>query len=462
MGNVNIAGRSALQLAGMMAGGVIDAVEVAERTLAAIRDCDDQAIFIRVTADRAMAEAREASRRIRAGRPRSLLEGVPVAWKDLFDLAGITTTAGSRALANNKPAERDAPVVARLADAGMVCGGHVNMTEFAYSGIGLNPHYGTPRNAHSKPGDARVPGGSSSGSAVAVARGLVPVAIGSDTGGSVRIPAAFNGVVGLKTSTGRYPTEGAFPLSTTLDTVGVFARTVLEAAIVDAALFGIGVPSLLPGRIAGKRIIVPTNVVFDDIEPAVLANFGAALARLEAAGAVIERVALPVFDEVLALTARLGNLTAAEAYTLHRARLAGPEAAMMDRRVVERIRGGGAVAMTDYVTIVQERRRMVGQAAALFAGGALIAYPTVVHTARSIAALEADDALFFRINARTLRNTNLGNFLDWCGLSIPTGTDEAGLPTALLLSGAHGGDATLLSFARSAEPLIRGESHVDD
>jgi len=460
MADLDIAGRSALQLAAVMAGGAIDAEAVAERTLAAIRACDDPAIFIRTTPARALAEARAAAHRIRAGRPRSLLEGVPVAWKDLFDIQGFTTTAGSRVLANDPPAARDAPVVARLADAGMVCVGHVNMTEFAYSGIGLNPHYGTPRNAHSPAGDPRVPGGSSSGSAVAVARGLVPVAIGSDTGGSVRIPAAFNGIIGLKTSTGRYPTEGAFPLSTTLDTVGVFARTVLEAAIVDAALCGSGVPALVPGRIAGTRILVPTNVVFDDIEPAVLANFEAALARLQAAGAVIERVALPVFDAVLALTARLGNLTAAEAYTLHRGRLAGPEAAMMDRRVVERVRGGGAVAMPDYVTILQERRRMVGEAAALFAGGAVVAYPTVVHTAPRIAALEADDALFYRINGRTLRNTNLGNFLDWCGVSIPSGTDDAGLPTALLLSGAHGSDDALLALALAAEDVIRGEARA--
>ncbi len=248
--DTEIGGRSVLQLAGMLGGGFIDAEEVADRALAAARACDDQAIFIRLTDDRARDEARIASRRLRAGRPRGLLDGVPVAWKDLFDLAGITTTAGSRVLAPGPAAERDATVVARLKAAGMVCVGHVNMTEFAFSGIGLNPHYGTPRNPHGT-GEPRIPGGSSSGSAVAVARGLVPVAIGSDTGGSVRIPAAFNGIIGFKSSTGRYPMEGVFPLSRTLDTVGVFTRTVTDAVIVDAALCNRAGPLLRRGTGAG-------------------------------------------------------------------------------------------------------------------------------------------------------------------------------------------------------------------
>lgn len=453
-----IGGRSALQLAGIIGGQVLDAEEVTERTLAGVRACDDPAIFIRLTEDRARDEARMASRRARAGRPRGLLDGVPVAWKDLFDLQGVTTTAGSRVLAEAPPAPCDATVVARLKAAGMVSIGHVNMTEFAYSGIGLNPHYGTPRNAHGS-GDPRVPGGSSSGSAVAVARGLVPVAIGSDTGGSVRIPAAFNGVIGFKTSVGRYPTDGVFPLSRTLDTVGVFTRTVTDAVILDAALCSLPAPAVRRRALAGQRIIVPTNVVFDDAEPAVVANFEAAIERLAASGAAIERTRLPAFDEILALNARLGNITTAEAYTLHRERLVGHAAAAMDRRVVERARAGAGIAMADYATILQERRRMIAEFLPHFAGGTVVAFPTVVHTAPSIAALEADDALFHRLNGRTLRNTNLGNFLDWCGISFPTGVDAAGLPTALLLSGPPGGDEALLSLALSAETIIRGDAH---
>jgi aspartyl-tRNA(Asn)/glutamyl-tRNA(Gln) amidotransferase subunit A len=448
---------SALQLGALLAGGAMDAEALTERTLADIAACDDPAIFTVVTRERAHREARAAARRAREGRAHGPLDGVPVAWKDLFDIAGLPTTAGSRVLADAPPAQQDAPVVARLRDAGMVCVGRVNMTEFAYSGLGLNPHFGTPCNPHGH--DApRIPGGSSSGSAVAVARGLVPVAIGSDTGGSVRIPAAFNGIVGYKASGGRYPMEGAFPLSRTLDTIGVLAHSVGDATLVDAAMRGVLVPQARPAPIAGRHIVVPQNVVFEDIELAVADNFEAALVRLADAGALIERKSLPVFDEIMALSARHGAIAAAEAFVLHRARVESAGAAAMDRRVVDRVRRGGTIAMVDYATMLQARARLVAETAAVFAGGTLVAFPTVVHAAPRIADLEADDALFGRINMRTLRNTMLGNFLDWCGISLPTGADGRGLPTALLLSGGPGADDALLCVGLTAERIVRGES----
>jgi aspartyl-tRNA(Asn)/glutamyl-tRNA(Gln) amidotransferase subunit A len=452
-----IRGHSAVQVAALLAGGTTDARALAESTLAAIAACDDQAIFTTVTADRALTEAEASVRRAREGRARGPLDGVPIAWKDLFDLAGLPTTAGSRILENAAPALQDAPVVARLRDAGMVCVGRVNMTEFAYSGIGLNPHFGTPHNPHGSD-EPRAPGGSSSGSAVAVARGLVPVSIGSDTGGSVRIPAAFNGIVGYKSSGGRYRMDGIFPLSRTLDTLGVLARSVTDAALVDAALRGVPVPAARPRTLVGQRILVPRNVVFDEVELLVADNFEAALGRLSAAGAVVERMRLPVFDEIMALVARHGAIAAAEAYVLHRERVEGPDADAMDRRVVSRVRLGAKMSVVDYVTLLQARQRLIAEAASLFAGGAVVAFPTVVHTAPRIADLEADDELFGRINSRTLRNTMLGNFLDWCGISVPTGTDDAGLPTALLVSAAPGADDDLLSLGLSAEAVIRGET----
>lgn len=451
-----IRGQSALRIAALLASGATDAGTLAERTLAAIAACEDQAIFTTVTADRARREAQASANRHRAGRTRGPLDGVPIAWKDLFELAGLPTTAGSRVLETSAPALQDAPVVARLRDAGMICVGRVNMTEFAYSGIGLNPHFGTPHNPHGSD-EPRVPGGSSSGSAVAVARGLVPVSIGSDTGGSVRIPAAFNGIVGYKSSGGRYPTAGAFPLSRTLDTVGVLARSVTDAVLVDAALCGAVVPTARARSLVGQRILVPRNVVFDEVELLVADNFEAALGRLSSAGAVVERIRLPVFDEIMALVARHGAIAAAEAYVLHRERVEGPDADAMDRRVVSRIRLGANMSVVDYVTLLQARQRLIAETASLFAGGAVVAFPTVVHTAPRIADLEADDELFGRINSRTLRNTMLGNFLDWCGISVPTGTDDAGLPTALLLSAAPGADDDLLSLGLSAEAVIRGE-----
>lgn len=453
---LSLTGRSALQSGAILAAGLLGAETATQQTLAAIRACEDQAIFTRLTEDRALAEARDAARRIAAGRPLSLLDGVPVAWKDLFDLEGEVTTAGSKVLQSAAPAAQDAPVVARLKAAGMVCVGRVNMSEFAFSGLGANPHYGTPRNPHGTAG-ARMPGGSSSGSAVAVARGLVPVSIGSDTGGSVRIPAAFNGIVGYKSSDGRYPMEGVFPLSRTLDTLGVLAGNVADTAVVDAAMRGLLAPAVRAGSLAGQRIVVPSNIVFDDAEAAVVANFEAALERLAAAGAVVEWTRLTAFDEILALTAKHGTIVTAEAFTLHQERLAGPEAERIDRRVVARVRMGANVAMTGYVTILQERRRLIAATAAQFGPGTLFAFPTVAHAAPPLDALEADDALFHRVNMLTLRNTMLGNFLDWCGVSIPSGVDGMGLPTALLLSGSPGCDDALLSAALAAEITIRGE-----
>jgi aspartyl-tRNA(Asn)/glutamyl-tRNA(Gln) amidotransferase subunit A len=428
-----------------------DPVAVTEETLARIAACDDRAVFVRVTRDRALAEARAARRR---GGSLGPLDGVPVAWKDLFDLNGMPTPAGSVVLADAPPAERDAPVVANLARAGTICVGRTNMTEFAYSGIGLNPHRGTPRNPHGKD-QPRVPGGSSSGSAVAVARGLVPVAIGTDTGGSVRLPAALNGVVGYKSTTGRYAMAGVFPLSPTLDSLGVFSRTVTEAALVDAAMRGLAPKTPPPRSPAGGGIVVPTNLVLDDCEPAVLANFEAAIERLARAGAVVERAALPAFDAVMRLGDKRGVILAAEAYAIHRARLDSDAASRMDRRVVERLRLGARIGLTDYLVVAFARRDLIAETAAWLAGR-FVAFPTTPIVAPPIAPLEHDDERFFAVNARLLRNTSLGNFLDWCGVSLPSGVDQDGMPTALLLSASAGDDDALLAFASGCETSVAG------
>jgi aspartyl-tRNA(Asn)/glutamyl-tRNA(Gln) amidotransferase subunit A len=444
--------RSAVQWAAQLAAGVVDAADAIEETLAAVDACDDPAIFTLTTPERARTAARAAAARQRDGRPLGWLDGVPVAWKDLFDLSGLPTTAGSRLLADALPTVADAAIVTRLEAAGMVSIGRVNMTEFAFSGIGLNPHYGTPVNPH---GQRRVPGGSSSGSAVAVARGLVPISIGTDTSGSVRIPAAFNGIVGYKTSGGRWPMRGAYPLSHTLDTLGVLCLSVLDAALVDAAARGLAAPDLRRGSVKDLRLIVPTNVVSDECEPAVIANFEAALTRLENAGAHIERRALPALDEVLTLNSQHGPIVNAEAYALHRERVEGEAATRMDRRVASRIRPAAATPLAAYIAIMEARRRLVAETAAMLEKGWLVAYPTVAHVAPPIDALEADDDLFVRTNMKTLRNTLLGNFLDWCGISIPNGADMQGMPTGFLLSGGPGRDDYLLTAALSAEGFIR-------
>ncbi|WP_091132143.1 amidase [Microvirga guangxiensis] len=447
--------RSAVQWAAQFAAGEIDVTDAIDQTLAAVEACDDPAIFTLTTPERAHAAARAASVRQRDGRSLGWLDGVPVAWKDLFDLSGHPTTAGSRLLTDAPPAIADAVIVTRLEAAGMVSIGRVNMTEFAFSGIGLNPHYGTPVNPH---GQRRVPGGSSSGSGVAVARGLVPISIGTDTSGSVRIPAAFNGIVGYKTSGGRWPMQGAFPLSRTLDTLGVLCLSVLDAILVDAAARGLAAPDIRRESVRHLRVIVPTNVVFDECESAVVANFEAALKRLESAGAYVERRALPVLDEILALNAQYGPIVNAEAYALHRERVEGEAAARMDRRVASRMRLAAATPLSAYIAIMEARRRIVAETAAMLEEGWLVAYPTVAHVAPSIDELEADDDLFLRINMKTLRNTLLGNVLDWCGISIPNGADAQGMPTGFLLSGGPGRDDHLLASALAAEDIIRSEA----
>lgn len=443
--------RSAAAVGRAIAGG-LDPVEVADFFLERIAAAGDAAVFLAVCPDRARAEAEASRRRHTAGRPLGPLDGVPVAWKDLIDVAGTRTTAGSRLLRDVAPAQDDAPVVANATSLGMVSLGKTNLTEFAYSGLGLNPSFGTPANPHD-PATPRVPGGSSSGSAVAVARGLVPVAIGTDTGGSVRIPAAFNGLVGYKSSEGRIPKAGIMALSPTLDSVGPLARSVEDCILLDGALRGVTAPTLHLPEPSSLRIVVAPNVVEDGLDDAVGANFEASLARFSRAGATIVRRALPMFDAMVEVTARHGSLTAAEAYWVHRERVDGPDVGQIDRRVVARIMGGKRMSALDLVAVQQQRIALTRALLAVL-DGALLAMPTVPHVAPSIAPLEADDDLFHRVNLKTLRNTMLGNFFNLPGLALPNGTGDAGMPTSILVSAQGGEDDRLLAAALVLERCL--------
>ena len=446
---------SVASLAVLLQNGALDPVDLVETVLAKMAAADPS-IFTEVLEKRALKEADAARARLRAGRSLGLLDGVPLAWKDLFDTKGAVTRAGSVVL-DEGPAEKDAAVVAALAAAGMVAIGRTNMSEFAFSGLGINPHYGTPANAASTD-VPRIPGGSSSGSAVAVAAGLVPVAIGTDTGGSIRIPAALNGIVGYKATRGRYSMKGVFPLAASLDSLGPLCRTVQDAIWVDAAMRGVGVPEAGRGEIEGLTLVVPQSVMFDVAEPAVIVAFEAALERLAKAGARIERRAIPLFAEVFELFARHGALVTAEAFALHRERLAGPDAERMDPRVVVRTRMGEKTGMADYIALASARAGMIAAFSAMLAPGELLAHPTLPHVAPPIAPLLTDDALFVDTNFRTLRNTLVGNFLDGCGISIPCGTGDAGMPVGFLLSAPQGEDCRLLSAALAAEHIIRGDA----
>lgn len=441
----------------LVQSGRLDPVDLAKETYAAIDAHGDYAIFVELTPERATRDAEAASKRLRAGRSLGLLDGLPVAWKDLFDVAGSVTTAGSKVLQTHAPARSDAPVVAAVAAAGMVSVGRTNMSEFAFSGLGINPHYGTPRNPAATDVE-RIPGGSSSGSAVAVAAGLVPAAIGTDTGGSVRIPAAMTGIVGYKATRGRYAMKGVFPLAESLDSLGPLCHTVQDAVWVDAAMHGLTAPTVRRADLSGVALVIPETVVFDDAETEVVEAFEDAIRRLEKAGVAVSRRAFPTFSAVFGLMARHGALVTAEAYALHRERLAGHEANEMDPRVVARTRLGEKITMPDYIALLDARDQLIHETVDSLKPNELIAHPTLPHVAPPIAPLVEDDELFFKTNAKTLRNTSIGNFLDFCAISIPCGTGAAEMPVSFQLGAPHHQDDRLLSVALSAEAIIRGEA----
>jgi aspartyl-tRNA(Asn)/glutamyl-tRNA(Gln) amidotransferase subunit A len=444
---------SIAELSALIQTGAVDPVDVTEAVLAGIEAYSDKAVFITVLRERAMAEAKASSKRLKEGRSLGLLDGIPIAWKDLFDIEGLPTTAGSKVLKEADAAAKDAAVVDLLKRAGMVAIGRTNMSEFAFSGIGINPHYGTPHNPRSQD-EPRVPGGSSSGAGVAVAAGLVPVAMGTDTGGSVRIPSALNGVVGYKATRGRHLMDGVYPLAKSLDSLGPLCRTVQDTIWIDAAMRGLAVSQVARQPTAPLDIVVPINIVFDGAEPGVAAAFEAAIERLEKAGCTVTRMAIPAFGEILRLMSTRGALVTAEAFGLHQERLAGPEAADMDQRVVTRTSLGEKITLPDYLAILETRKRLIAETEALI-GNRFIAMPSVAHVAPKIADL-ADDEAFFAANGKTLRNTMLGNFLDWCGVSIPCGTGDADMPVGFLLSANANRDDALLQSAMAYEEIIRG------
>jgi len=443
--------RSATAIGRALISGEASAVELTEYYLSKTDKPEAENVFISVTRERALREAAAADQRIATGRPLSALDGVPIVWKDLIDLKGEVTTAASESRRIAPPAERDASIAGH---GGMVCLGKTNLTEFAYSGLGLNPHFGTPKNPHS-PDAPRIPGGSSSGTGVAVAANLAPCGIGTDTGGSVRVPAAMNGIVGYKTSEGRIDKDGVYPLSTTLDTVGPLARSVEDCVLIDMILRGATTSYVVRHDMRDAVIFVPETVALDDLDDGVAENFEASLKRLEAAGAKIERGAFQPFADVMQLTADNGTLASVEAYYMHKDLVDGPNVGIVDPRVVARINGGKTMSAHSYHTILTERERMIEDCWSLV-GERLIAMPTVAMTAPEIAPLDADVELFGQTNLKALRNTNLGNMLDLCGLAIPNGTDSDGMPTSFLLSSLGGDDERLLGFGLAAEEVIRG------
>src|SRR3984957_708490 len=387
----NLEKQSAAAIGRLLTKGSLDPVEVAEFFLDRIERDRENPSFILVTRKRAFEEAAASRRRHREGRAASPLDGVPIAWKDLVDMAGERTTAGSALYADSPPKEKDAPIVTNLSAAGLVALGKTNLSEFAFSALGLNPHFGTPRNPRD-PTTPRIAGGSSSGAAVAGAGGLAPCAIGSDTGGAIRAPASFCGIVGFKTSEGRIDKQGVFPLSRTLDTIGPLTHTVEDCVLIDMALRGQSSTSVRPINLSGVEFVVPDKSGIDDVQPEVGANLESTMKRLAGVGAKVKSRPIPEIGAMRALSAQYGSFVAIEAYAEHRAIFDSADAQRMDRRVVKRALGG-RVPERDALNLQRGREELI---AALTdeLKGALLVLPGTPMTAPAIAPLEGDDERF--------------------------------------------------------------------
>jgi aspartyl-tRNA(Asn)/glutamyl-tRNA(Gln) amidotransferase subunit A len=402
-----------------------------------------------VYADTARASADAADARAKAGKALGPLDGAIVSIKDLYDVAGEVTRAGSKVLADEGlVASADAPAVKRLREAGAVIVAKTNMSEFAFSGVGANPHFGTPGNPFDR---ARVPGGSTSGGAVAVADGMCEIAIGTDTGGSTRIPAALCGLVGWKPSKQRLPTDGAFPLSFTLDSIGPIAKSVAECALADAVMAGEAPPALEPAPLAGLRFGIWHGMPFEGIDETVSAAWSAALGKLGQAGVRFSDEAISLVDDMMQVNAK-GGFAPTEAFAIHRERLKH-RGAGVDPFIRVRIERGGSVPAFDYIEMAETRRRLVRAMDARLEALDVLVLPTTPIVAPRIAEV-AESEGFGRKNALLLRNTNPVNFFDLCAISLPL-PRRNGLSTGLMLVGRNGADRRLFSIAAAVEKCLK-------
>ena len=418
--------------------GELRAVEV---TRAFLERLEPGPVYRLVTAQRALSQAERADAMFAQGRDYGPLQGIPVALKDLMDTKGDVTAAGAKVFLRNPPAVRDCPAAARLDAAGAVFLGKTNMTELAFSGLGLNPQFGTPGNT---PDPARLPGSSSSGAGVAVASGLAAAAVGSDTGGSVRIPAAFGGLVGLKTTDGTVPTDGCVALSTTLDTLGPITHTVEDAWHLLRVLAGEVPTPFAPGDVKGLRLLAPSTVLQEGLETEVAAAFGRACERLIARGATVETCELPVLAEISGLYGRYGSFAALESLALYED-LLGREGANFDPRVAARILQGRSRTATDYIRLGYERRRLQREFWGACRGFDAVLAPTVAILPPKVTDLETD-AAYYATNAAVLRNTTVFNILGGPAVSVPCGE-----MVGMMIAARPQQEALVLTVARALE-----------
>jgi len=408
-------------------------------------------VFVKYDAPGALAAADYHDRMRDLGAAASPFAGIPISIKDLFDVRGEVTTAGSVVLRSAPAAERDAPAVARLRAAGFISLGRTNMTEFAFSGLGINSHYGTPLNPHERR-VGRIPGGSTSGGAVSVVDGMAYAALGTDTGGSCRIPAALCGVVGFKPTARRVPLDGAFPLSQSLDSIGPLAASVADCATLDSLLSGESELAEIEWPLAGLRLAVPQSLVLDGLDQQVARSFERALLKLAAAGARITDIPLAELKQLPDIN-RKGGLVTAEAYAIHRERLdTGASATLYDPLVLSRILRGRQQDAADYLELLRIRADLRRRVEAMLAPYDAVLMPTVPIVAPPLAQLQPQDE-YTRVNMLMLRNPSIANFLDRCSISIPC-HDAGTLPAGLMIVAAHGADRRLLAIGTAIERLV--------
>ena len=428
-------------------------ISARERLAAALARIDDPKgegarACLTIYREQAMAAADAADARAKAGISLGVLDGTIMTIKDLFDVAGEVTRAGSKALADDaKPATADAPVVRRLREGGAVIVAKTNMSEFAYSGIGANPHFGTPGN----PADRkRVPGGSSSGAAVSAADGMCEIAIGTDTGGSCRIPGALCGIVGYKPSRQRIPTDGAFPLSYSIDSIGPIARSVEACARADAVMAAENFVPLEPAPLAGLRIGVVQGAPLENLDETVAKRFPDSIGRLKQAGARISEEALSLLGDMVQVNSK-GGVQPAEAFTVHRD-LLSRRADAIDPNVRARLERARNISAADYIDMVRQRARLIRAMDLRLADLDVLAMPTTPIVAPTLQEVTPPDD-FARKNAMLLRNTVIVNFFDLCAISVPI-PREGGLPTGLMLIARNGQDHRLFRIAAAVERLF--------
>ena len=435
-----------------LAAGETTSRELVEACLAAAVDPSGQGArtFTRIDADAALQAADAMDKRRRTGAPVGLLLGLPISVKDLFDVAGEPTPAGSIILADAPPATKDAAAITRLRNAGAVVVGRTNMTEFAFSGLGINPHYGTPRNPFDRI-NGRIPGGSSSGAAISVTDGMAAAAIGTDTGGSLRIPAALCGLTAFKPTAHRVPREGVLPLSKSLDSVGPIAPTVACCARIDAVVSGDPYEPLLPDTAANLRLGILQGYGLDKLDADVARRFDAAVSILSNVGARLTDARFPALDEIPRCNAN-GGIQAFEAYQWHR-QLIAAHSELYDPRVLVRILRGKEISQAQCLELMDARRRIISESERAFADIDAWLLPTVPRIAPLISDLVSDDAAYVQANVTMLRNTSIVNFLDGCALSIPCHLPGEA-PVGLMVAAPRGQDHQLLRIGAAIEAVL--------